>query len=441
MNEKDQHQFLQSVSVNERVTLRKHICWSLHSSSKTALEPLSFFLVDTTAFNMGRDTTAAASDKPAMMVQGENDTTVQDEVTTAMRSNTAITDSSTCQTLAAQTAHPVGGDQGGVAAGCRIEQPCRLFKLPTELRVQIYRELLVFNDTQYEDITLSKYSQALKDCWPSIIVTCRQAYEEANDILYADNEFGISISYGTRLPVYALGHEVRFNGRHLYRLTTDEWPSFLLKAKRIRLFLTTGMSQKTDWLKAWLAQANRIINHLHGFLLGRSHVGKITVELEVGLLNESIEGMWADTISPARLIAPTIELTTRGVTEHTARDLKGAITPVPNRWASVVNLLRKAHELRDEARLRLEFLGRQVGSTPEYALIESYKEMLTKLLCEIEPMTVESEYQLEKWMRKLDRTLEAASIDDITTAFESVVRDYERIQEITQARMANNAGA
>ncbi|KAK5124486.1 hypothetical protein LTR85_001703 [Meristemomyces frigidus] len=336
----------------------------------------------------------------------------------------------------------------------RTEQTCSFFRLPAELRNQIYRELLLFNRTC--DINgpygpLAEHTKHPKGCWLSIITTCRQAHAEGNGILYGDNEFVVGIHLqaakratsrsrvrGSRerdviLRVHVLGRAVHFTGDSI-RVSTEDWPNYLFRARQIRLVITFSKVAGGRHVEVWLTYMNQAIYSLHGFLLGRGQVEKVTVDLHSESQTRDCEEMLLELISPARLMAPKIEVTITGVSEETARSITTATTPAPKPPGSIDKLLQKAIELREEGLLRLAFFDRLCGIAPEYAAIKTLIKMLDSLVLDYGPMTVERDSQLERIVRKLDERLQEAGIEDVTASFVRVKRDYERTREMTQAR-------
>jgi hypothetical protein len=60
----------------------------------------------------------------------------------------------------------------------------RFTELPAELRNRVYQELLMVERSRYKRDHL----------WPQILSVSKQLYAEAEDVLYADNEFEIFIT-------------------------------------------------------------------------------------------------------------------------------------------------------------------------------------------------------------------------------------------------------
>jgi hypothetical protein len=75
-----------------------------------------------------------------------------------------------------------------------------LFRLPAELRNQIYEELLCPNTPHHK--SLATYSTPSKppSVYPAILETCRKIHEEAQDLLYTTHVFHAHRSLLTALP-------------------------------------------------------------------------------------------------------------------------------------------------------------------------------------------------------------------------------------------------
>jgi hypothetical protein len=74
------------------------------------------------------------------------------------------------------------------------------FRLPAELRNQIYEELLCADTPRHN--TLARYSTPSKppSVYPAILQTCRKIHEEAQDLLYTTHVFHAHRSLLTDLP-------------------------------------------------------------------------------------------------------------------------------------------------------------------------------------------------------------------------------------------------
>lgn len=75
------------------------------------------------------------------------------------------------------------------------------FRLPAELRNQIYEELLCANTpTKLADLTTAPRIQTPAATYPAILSTCKRIHEEAKDLLYTTHVFHAHPSLLTALP-------------------------------------------------------------------------------------------------------------------------------------------------------------------------------------------------------------------------------------------------
>jgi hypothetical protein len=81
-----------------------------------------------------------------------------------------------------------------------------LFRLPGELRNQIYEELLCPNTPQHKDLPTYSPPSAPPAVYPAILQTCRKIHDEAQDLLYTTHVFHAHRSLLTALP-HLLCHE------------------------------------------------------------------------------------------------------------------------------------------------------------------------------------------------------------------------------------------
>jgi len=75
-----------------------------------------------------------------------------------------------------------------------------LFRLPAELRNQIYEELLCPNTPHHKDLATYSTSSKPPTVYPAILRTCRKIHEEAQDLLYTTHVFHAHRSLLTALP-------------------------------------------------------------------------------------------------------------------------------------------------------------------------------------------------------------------------------------------------
>ncbi|SMY24685.1 unnamed protein product [Zymoseptoria tritici ST99CH_1A5] len=95
---------------------------------------------------------------------------------------------------------------------------CRTFRfldLPPEMKNLIYEELLVLQDSY--------------TCFPEILGTCRQIFKEGSNILYGDNEIGITL-----LPLRSVVHGKEYEGIENHPATFD-WPEWINRVQHLRV--------------------------------------------------------------------------------------------------------------------------------------------------------------------------------------------------------------
>ncbi|SMR54403.1 unnamed protein product [Zymoseptoria tritici ST99CH_3D1] len=95
---------------------------------------------------------------------------------------------------------------------------CRTFRfldLPPEMKNLIYKELLVLQDSY--------------TCFPEILGTCRQIFKEGSNILYGDNEIGITL-----LPLRSVVHGKEYEGIENHPATFD-WPEWINRVQHLRV--------------------------------------------------------------------------------------------------------------------------------------------------------------------------------------------------------------
>ena len=80
------------------------------------------------------------------------------------------------------------------------QQTSILFRLPAELRNQIYEELLCPNTPHHKDLATYSTSSRPPTVYPAILRTCRKIHEEAQDLLYTTYVFHAHRSLLTALP-------------------------------------------------------------------------------------------------------------------------------------------------------------------------------------------------------------------------------------------------
>lgn len=69
----------------------------------------------------------------------------------------------------------------------------RLLDLPVEMRLNVYRELLLFSKT----IDMDEFDEGEDDkfCYPAILQTCREINKEAKSVLYDENTISVNFEF------------------------------------------------------------------------------------------------------------------------------------------------------------------------------------------------------------------------------------------------------
>jgi hypothetical protein len=80
------------------------------------------------------------------------------------------------------------------------QQSSLFFRLPAELRNQIYEELLCPNTPSPKDLAHEPCTNTTPTLFPEILSTCRKIHEEATDLLYTTHIFHAHPSLLTSLP-------------------------------------------------------------------------------------------------------------------------------------------------------------------------------------------------------------------------------------------------
>ncbi|KAK5124508.1 hypothetical protein LTR85_001725 [Meristemomyces frigidus] len=157
--------------------------------------------------------------------------------------------------------------------------------LPAELRNMVYDELL-----------LLKHKDDREYCSPSILAACRQTHDEGEGILYEDNVVNLDFCY--------LGSHMTIGNEQV------DWRAF-------------GVAN----IGSRLRSINLALWHLHYFLLQTRNVQdlQLYVESDQPLDADRLR----DVLSPARLMAPTIKVTTASLVPLTVRSLPAAMSPAP----------------------------------------------------------------------------------------------------------------
>ncbi|KAK4545053.1 hypothetical protein LTR36_003604 [Oleoguttula mirabilis] len=323
---------------------------------------------------------------------------------------------------------------------------CRLLGLAAELRNKIYSELLRFEDVE-----------GPKHCSPAILATCRQAYTEGHSILYGVNDFAVIMDLNPARPynsLFGFGHpwKIFSLGRELPQLRFDldpagcDWPQPLLMATQIRLAIVLRspvihgqmpMASGQDLgLSPELRELNRVIYQLYGFLQASSVVKEVRIEVQVEDASLS-EGSLTELISPARLIAPSIDVSIHGVSSALASNIRAATTPAYRR-SPTGDLFKKYHQLKREVSSRCMLANALRVTSPHESAIATRTELLVKLFAK--PIIVERQEQLEKVVGLLEAKLDEAGTSVFTQAIETANARYKDMIGLETARIARKSG-
>ena len=106
------------------------------------------------------------------------------------------------------------------------------FDLPPDLRNMIYRELLSLRRDGFSP-------DKKQHCWPEILATCRQANDEASDLLYSENRIFVHI-YKTSSELALEFVDQRWMPSAYWHLLSGslDWPKYLRKVQHLRLIVT-----------------------------------------------------------------------------------------------------------------------------------------------------------------------------------------------------------
>jgi len=160
----------------------------------------------------------------------------------------------------------------------------RFFDLPPELRNRVYRELLTWDHTSASGKTF---------CFPSILTTSRQAYDEAKDMLYTENVARIYI-VAEIAPQYAIhtAHGICTLSINPALKASDpprsiitksgQWPIHLRKFERVQISNSDKINRAkpldAQYQSAW--KTNATLYHLINSLLDSSKLKTVNVEMK-----------------------------------------------------------------------------------------------------------------------------------------------------------------
>lgn len=134
--------------------------------------------------------------------------------------------------------------------------PQSFLTLPSEMRVMIYEELLVFKSGK-------------RTCHPQILATNKLIRTEASQILYGKNVIQLDIS----------SQHVELHGERRAEFDRKDWvenltwPDFLCRAQQIQITVTPPITPQMN------ARLNNILYSLCGFLAGDHQVKQLTLDI------------------------------------------------------------------------------------------------------------------------------------------------------------------
>ena len=99
------------------------------------------------------------------------------------------------------------------------QQTSILFRLPAELRNQIYEELLCPNTPHHKDLATYSTPSRPPMVYPAILRTCRKIQEEAQDLLYTTHVFHAHRSLLTALPHLILPEKPILSPTNIAKIT------------------------------------------------------------------------------------------------------------------------------------------------------------------------------------------------------------------------------
>jgi len=223
----------------------------------------------------------------------------------------------------------------------------RFFDLPPELRAYIYREVLTWTDSDSD-------SDSRSVCYPQILSTCKLAYREARDMLYAENVESIQLALGNPAPCV-----VRVGGGHTSKrdlVTTMSlegvgWRPHLRKCAHLRIEIDVDPSEGARGVtnSTVARRINNLLYSLANNLAGHKHLE--TVELrqqgDHGYINGSL---YPHMLYPLRkLAADNRVLSPTGVPSPLAAE----VTKKSINSAAKCNLIERCWQLEDRVKAAL----------------------------------------------------------------------------------------
>lgn len=203
----------------------------------------------------------------------------------------------------------------------------RFLDLPPELRTNIYKELLILQNSF--------------TCWPQILATCNSINEEASNVLYGDNLLEVKIYqdgvyvHGEKCGSYSTDEYGRYTAIRYKKKEVDqviEWPQFLRRAQFLQLSVVNYQCQAARWnihLSPSTGPICYIINSLCSFLheggklrLFELQLRKLTAEIEHKRASQQLQEALPTILAPLRYLSTIKRLHINGVQVEMNRILK-----------------------------------------------------------------------------------------------------------------------
>ena len=178
----------------------------------------------------------------------------------------------------------------------------RFMDLPSEMRLMVYRNLLL-HENPYLPLENLVNVHGLYKTYPAILQTCRHIYEEAHGVLYDENTFQVTFKgadgdAGNGVGRQALVHRktVNIHCPHAECLRIpkgiDDYPEFFRRISRLQLRLKfetwdrVALSEDATW------PLNHFVYTLASFLMDGHRLKTLQVKLDVSsALDDSKYGM------------------------------------------------------------------------------------------------------------------------------------------------------
>ncbi len=183
----------------------------------------------------------------------------------------------------------------------------RFMDLPAEMRVLIYRQLLLFDSLG--DPRLGTASKV----FPAILSTCKEIYSEAKSVLYDGNDFptGIDLTdlseLGTARHSWASldKRDVQFERSGLSQrylglpYAVDRYQLFLRSVRRFTIVLKVECC-KPEWLKQYILEVAQYLIGLASFLMEGHRLKYLKLSVDIG--HDVSNRQWQQMLYPLRRV-------------------------------------------------------------------------------------------------------------------------------------------